>query len=163
MNDGTRTRPRWRRPVAILAWLGFLAGAGFVLFLGTDEWSARHTHGLMTPLLHWLFPDMSANDKYLLHLRIRKTAHLVEYGILALLALQAVWLSVKSALARIVLMSLVLVAIVAAIDETGQAYSSNRTGSIYDVMLDLTGAGIALAVFLWLRRVRQRRAAADPA
>jgi VanZ family protein len=161
MSNGTR--PRWRRPVSLLAWAAFLAGACFVLFLGTDEFSAQHTQGLLTPLLHWLFPDMNANEKYLLHLRIRKTAHVVEYGILALLALQAVWLSVKSAVARMVLTSLLLVAIVATLDETGQAYSSARTGSVYDVLLDLTGAAIALALVLWLRRLRARGAAPDPA
>lgn len=161
MSNGTR--PRWLRPVALLAWAAFLAGAGFVLFLGSDEFSAKTTHGLLTPLLHWFFPDMNANEKYLLHLRIRKTAHVVEYGILALLALQAVWLSVKSALARIVLMSLVLVAIVATLDETGQAYSSSRTGSVYDVLLDLSGAVVALALVLWLRRIRTRRSASESA
>jgi len=161
MSNGTR--PRWRRPVTLFAWAAFLAGTGFVLFLGTDEFSAQHTQGLLTPLLHWLFPDMNANEKYLLHLRIRKTAHVVEYGILALLALQAVWLSVKSALARIVLTSLVLVAIVAMVDETRQAYSSSRTGSVYDVLLDITGAAVALALVLWLRRIRLRRGAPDPA
>jgi hypothetical protein len=136
MSNGTR--PRWRRPVSLLAWAAFLAGACFVLFLGTDEFSAQHTQGLLTPLLHWLFPDMNANEKYLL-------------------------LSVKSAVARMVLTSLLLVAIVATLDETGQAYSSARTGSVYDVLLDLTGAAIALALVLWLRRLRARGAAPDPA
>lgn len=158
-----RTRPRWRRPASLLAWAAFLAGACFVLFLGTDEFSASHTQGILTPLLHWFFPDMNANDKYLLHLRIRKTAHVVEYGILALLALQAVFLSVKSALARVVLMSLALVSIVAMLDETGQAYSSSRTGSVWDVLLDLTGAVIALALGLWLIRMRARRTPAESA
>jgi VanZ family protein len=161
MSNGTR--PRWRRPIALLAWIAFLTGAGLVLFLGTDEFNATSTHGLLTPLLHWLFPDLNANERYLLHLRIRKTAHLVEYGVLALLALQAVWLSVRSATARIVLMSLALVAIVAMLDETGQAYSSARTGSVYDVLLDITGAAIALALALWLRGIRLRRSESGPA
>ena len=159
MSDGSR--PRWRRPAALLAWAAFLAGAAMVLFLGSDEWNAQQTYGILTPILHWLFPDLNANERYLLHLRIRKTAHLVEYGILALLALQAVWLSVRSRTARVVLMALALVSIVAMVDETGQAFSDSRTGSVRDVMLDLTGAGIALALALWLRRVRLRRAAAE--
>lgn len=157
----TSPTPRWRRPAALLAWAAFLAGAGVVLFLGSDEFSASTTHGFLTPVLQFLFPDLSANDRYLLHVRIRKSAHVIEYAILALLALQAVLLSLRSVIGRRVAVAFFLVLLVALFDESRQAFSDHRTGSFGDVLLDLGGAALALGLALWLRRIRLRRHATE--
>ncbi|MGH0030594.1 MAG: VanZ family protein [Myxococcota bacterium] len=145
-------RERLRRPRFWIAWGLFVGFAGMVLWLGGSHFSANHTAGYLGPLLQWLFPDMSAIDRYHLHVRTRKLAHSVEYGVLALLAFRAVYVSMEAVLVRIAGLAMVLVLLVAAIDESRQAFSPTRTGSVWDVGLDLLGAVLVLGFVLWWRR-----------
>ena len=147
-----RSQPLWRQPRFLLAWTLFVACAALVLWLGGSDFSASHTAGYLGPLLQWLFPDMEAIDRYHLHVRIRKLAHSVEYGLLALLAFRAVYVSLEAVLARIAGLALVLVLLVAAIDESRQAFSATRTGSVWDVALDLLGAVVVLGLIVFWRR-----------
>jgi VanZ family protein len=151
-------RPRWRRPRFWLAWGAFVAFAGVVLWLGSGDFGADHTAGYLGPLLEWLFPDMPARDRWLLHVRIRKLAHSVEYGVLALLAFRAVFVSLDAVIARIIAWALALVLLVAAVDESRQVLLPNRTGSAWDVGLDLLGAVIVLSLLFWWQRRREARA-----
>jgi VanZ family protein len=91
-----------------------------------------------------LLPDITPESLELIHIVIRKIAHLVEYAILALLAqrafrrsdLRGLWLTAGS---------LALVAAVAIVDETRQASFATRDGALNDVLLDLAGGALALA------------------
>jgi len=152
-------RPRWHRPRFWIAWGLFLACATGVLWLGSEDFGANYTAGYLGPLLEWLFPDKSALDRYYLHIRIRKLAHSSEYGLLALLAFRAVFVSLETLIARIVGLALLLVLLVAAIDESRQVLLPNRTGSIWDVGLDLLGAVIVLGFLFWWQRRREPRPA----
>jgi len=152
-------RARWREPRVMIAWLLFAACAGAVLYLGSSDFSAAHTHGILGPLITWLFPDWTANDRYLLHLRVRKLAHSFEYGVLALLAFHAVFVSLETLIARITALALLLVLSVAATDELRQTFLATRTGSFGDVALDLLGAAIGLALAVLVRLHLDRRAA----
>jgi VanZ family protein len=70
------------------------------------------------------------------------------------------WLTFDSILARLAAGTLLLVVTVAAVDETRQAFSSVRTGSPIDVLIDSSGALVAIGVaVLYLRRQRSQRAA----
>ena len=144
---------------AAVAWLLFASCAGLVLYLGSDDFSMSATIGVLGPIIDWLFPDWTALDRWHLHNYLRKSAHSVEYGVLALLAFRAVFVSLETPLARLVALSLLLVLAVAATDELRQAFGASRTGSIRDVGLDLLGAAIALGLIVLVRR-RQGRVAA---
>ena len=90
-----------RRRRARMAW-GIVAGFSLlVLFLGSSRFNVAETGGILAPLLDLLFPDLDRSQRYLLHLKIRKTAHVIEYGVLALLALRAAFLTFRTATARI--------------------------------------------------------------
>ncbi len=145
-----------------VAWLLFAGCAGLVLYLGSDDFSLSATQGLLGPILDWLFPDWTALDRWHLHVRIRKLAHPVEYGVLALLAFNAVFVSLETLLARIAALALLLVWSVAATDELRQAYSQNRTGSFGDVALDVLGALVVLALIVLVRRRLDRAPTANP-
>lgn len=142
------------------AWLLFAAGALLVLFFGSDDFSAAYTGKWLGPLIEWLFPDWTAAERWKLHYQLRTLAHPIEYGVLSLLAFHAVFVSLETLLARIAALALLLVLAVAALDEVRQGYSATRTGSIWDVSLDLVGActGLALAVLLIWRRDRKKHA-----
>lgn len=150
-------RPRSRRPIALLAWLAFFATAAGVLFLGSDEFDARTTSGWLSPILDFLFGEQTPMERWQLHYRIRKAAHFIEYAILGTLALLAVMLSLRSAFRRRALLALLCVAPVAIIDEGRQSFSSQRTGAISDVAIDLSGAILALMLGAVLYRIRTHR------
>jgi VanZ family protein len=145
----------------VVAWLLFAACAGGVLYLGGTDFSADKTHGILGPLIGWLFPDWTANDRYLLHLRVRKLAHSFEYGVLALAAFHAVFVSLETLIARITAIALLLVLSVAATDELRQSLLATRTGALGDVARDLLGAVIGLALAVALRVHLDRRASRE--
>lgn len=78
---------------------------------------------------------------------VRKVAHLVEYGLMAVLIFSVFavgmtrWRRVWS------IYALIICGLIAAADEYRQMFSQVRTGAAEDLMLDLTGAALFL-VFL---------------
>lgn len=136
------------------AWVPVALWALLVWSLGGEGFSASETSRFIVPLARWLFPDLSHRELWQLLYAIRKTAHLVEYAILALLVVRALWLGKRPSLAFSAALALAIVVTFAAADETRQGRSATRTGSHYDVLLDTSGAVVAvvLLVFLQLRR-----------
>lgn len=97
--------------------------AGLILSAANDEFSAGRTGGWLGMLL--------GDVPSLLNIAVRKTAHLVVYGILAALTWRADrrWAVVLS-----------VALLVAGTDEWLQSRTATRTGSPWDVALDLAGA-----------------------
>lgn len=113
------------------------------------------TSRFIRPLLEFLFPSASEETLLFYHGLIRKAAHLTEYGILAILAARVFAGSARTALSKYWYIAAIwLVAIIAIADELNQSLLSTRTGSIYDVYLDVAGGMLAIAVLLLLRRWR---------
>jgi VanZ family protein len=129
-----------------LAWLWVVAWVAVVQIFASGSFSASETSRFIGPLLRWLFPDASAESVATAHFAIRKAGHLGEYAILALLALRAFHSSLDRPLAWRAAASLALALAVAVVDEARQAAAANRTGSLADVALDITGAASALAL-----------------
>lgn len=156
---GTDARSRtgaWRagrlwRYGPVVAW------AAFVLFASSANFSASNTSRIIRPLLLWLFPNIAESSIQQVHFLVRKTAHLTEYSILALLAARALRTSGLAPLRRSWWpASFVFVAAVALVDEYHQSLLPSRTGTIYDSLLDMTGAAVALTCLaLWLATRRR--------
>lgn len=115
------------------AWLPVIAWAAVILFASGDSFSAANTGAVV------------GNE--LANVALRKLVHVVAYGILGILT----WRAMPNF--RIVLL---IALAVAATDESRQATTMNRTGSPYDVVLDLGGAALG-AIFI---REMERRASA---
>jgi VanZ family protein len=98
---------------------------------------------------------VSASPEFIdsLHYLIRKSAHFIFYGILAVLALRAFTASSKSILAsNPVATAFIATLIVASLDEFNQSFNPARTGTPNDVILDLSGGAVfLLTVFLYRR------------
>lgn len=136
------------RYAALFIWIAL------ILFLSTGNGSSEETSRIIGPILKYLFPDASADLLEFYHAIIRKLAHPTAYGILAYLAARtfAYGRELEGRLYWCV-RSLLVVIIVASIDEFNQSYLPSRTGSPRDVLLDLCGALFALGLFaLWNRR-----------
>lgn len=134
------------------AWLAVL---GWLVLIGTfsgDAFSADRTAGTLRAILEWLVGGLGPGATDAAHYVLRKGAHAVEYGVLALLAQRAFRLSFRLAPLLAAGFALGLVLAVAAADELRQSSSSVRGGSPVDVALDACGAVAALALAARLRR-----------
>jgi VanZ family protein len=142
------------------AWLAVALWTGVILFLSGEGFSARTTSGVLAGLAAWLLPGASPEALAALHFLVRKSAHVVAYGVLGALAFRALRHSATAG--RSVALGLALVGAVAVADESHQARLPNRTGSARDVALDLSGGalGISLVAARWRRRARGATGAA---
>lgn len=151
--EGWRRSRLWRYG-PLLLWVGF------IFFASTGNLSASNTSRIVRPLLLWLFPEMSEAALLQAHFLVRKTAHFVEYFILALLAARAFLTSTRARLRSLwIAASFALVATCALADEFNQSMIATRTGSIYDSLIDMSGGAVALVLIALWRRSRTRRSA----
>jgi len=119
----------------------------------SDTHSFEHSSRILAPLLHWLFPHLSADTVNLLVFIARKCAHLAEYSVFALLLWRALRKPVKNVARpwswREAGLALLLVALYAASDEFHQIFVATRTPRFHDVALDTLGGAAGLFT-LWL-------------
>ena len=122
---------------------------GLIWIASTQEFSGGNTSRIIRPLLLWLFPNIGETQIAAVHVVTRKAAHFVEYAILAFLARRAFVSSARSFIQRNwFALSLMLVVVVAVIDELHQSFVPSRTGSIYDSGIDIAG-GLTMLLLLW--------------
>src|SRR6476620_12257531 len=136
-----------------------------VIFLGsTDMLSAEHTSRFMVPFLLWLKPEMSPEKTLFILIVMRKSAHVSEYAILALL----LWLALRSnptlrtTRPMLLVAALVACAVFAASDEFHQSFVKSRTPSVRDVMLDVVGAVIGLLIGMSFARRSPKKTCSTP-
>jgi len=152
LSSNTLRRRLWRYG-PLLVWVGF------IFFASTGNLSASNTSRIIRPLLVWLFPDITEATLLQVHFLVRKTAHFMEYAVLALLAARAFVTSSKENIKRRwAVFAFALVAACALLDEYHQSFLDSRTGTIYDSLIDMAGGACALVfVRWWLRRGGKKR------
>ena len=126
-----------------------------VIFVGsTDLMSAEQTSRFLVPLFRWLKPDISTEALAQVHFFVRKLGHISEYAIFALLLWRALrsGTNLQMKLPILFVAAWILCGVFAATDEFHQSFVSSRTASPIDVMTDVCGALIGLAVCLVLAR-----------
>ena len=141
--------------IAAILWLILIAIESSALL------SANNTSRILYPLLHFLF-GIDWERFEIWHFFIRKSGHVVGYGILSVLLFRA-WRATLPAVTdaktkmsdvkwtlRWATIAVLGTALVASLDEWHQTFIPTRTGTIRDVILD-TCAGIAAQtiIFLW--------------
>jgi VanZ family protein len=141
-------------------WLPVLLWMALIFTGSSDSKSYQHSSWIFVPFMHWLFPHMSQEHIDDLHLVFRKSCHLTEYAVLALLTWRAnrrplkndprPWNWQEAGLA------LSIVFAYAATDELHQVFVPTRTAEISDVMIDTTGGACALLILWILGHIRKR-------
>jgi len=127
---------------------------GVIFYLSSPEGSFGQTSRFIGPLLDFFFPGMLPETRVTVHAFVRKAAHFTEYAVLAFLAVRAFSASTLPLLRKKrFVFALLLVVLIASLDETNQSFEASRTGSIWDVMLDISG-GLVITIILWLNRRR---------
>ncbi len=144
----SRRRGRFIRYAPLVLWMGV------VFFLSSNQGSMAETSQFIRPIIEFFFPSASPDTFLIVHAFIRKTAHFTEYGLLAVFAARAFFGSSRPFLNRYwYAASILLVLLIAVIDETNQSTEVSRTSSGWDVLLDLFG-GIAAICTLWIAKNR---------
>ena len=145
-----------------LVWICLIAGES------TDKLSSDNTSALLYKVISRIFPDVNLHDVLMLNLILRKTGHVIGYGILCLLLLRGWQRTLARARAtfgrstvglvtfgRTATLAWLGTVFIASMDEWHQSYIPSRTGTWHDVVLDSTaGLVFLLIAFFWLRRPR---------
>ena len=155
-------RPLRRR---LLPWLWVACWASLIWAFGGDSFSFSESGNTILPWLDWLTGDLDYRTRYRIYIAIRKSAHFIEYAILAMLTFRASLISAsRTQLATAAWVALFIVTSLAAADEARQAFSPVRTGSPYDVLIDVMGGLLTVFGLLVItRRLRQSDAAESSA
>jgi VanZ family protein len=119
-----------------------------IFFFSTDIFSGENTGSLLWKIVGSIYPDVSQELFDAIHFYIRKTGHFTVYAILALLLFRAFRSGGARWRWRWALSSLLIVSLYALLDEYHQTFTRHRTASIYDSMIDTSGA-LTTLVLLW--------------
>jgi VanZ family protein len=129
---------------------------GLISIESTDAFSSQNTGSMLYALLTRLFGEINLHDFLIFHFYLRKTGHVVGYGMLALFLLRGWRITIGTGrewLSRMLLLSWIGTAFVASMDEWHQSFIPSRTGTVHDVILDsIAGLAFLLIAYFWLRR-----------
>lgn len=144
-------------------WLPVLIWMCVVFTASADTHSYQHSSRILAPILHWLFPSMDKHTLDVCLLLGRKCAHLTEYAILGTLVWRAFRKPVRYTTLpwswREVGYSVLFVALYASTDEFHQSFVATRDPAIHDVVIDTTGATLALLLLWGIWKWRNRNGA----
>jgi VanZ family protein len=146
----SHTTPIWRQPHFISYWAPPLLWSLAVICMSGDLGSGKNTLGLLKWLSSWLV-DLRPAQLKLINFYFRKTGHVLAYASMYVLWFRAfrghAGFGPRSAL----IWSLGLCLLFSGMDEGRQRFYPTRGSSIWDVVLDMSGSGLAaLLIFaLW--------------
>jgi VanZ family protein len=145
----------------INVWLPVAIGIGIIAIESTAWLGANHTSHPLRVLWEALFGPVSNPQWNLIHGAIRKSGHFFGYGFIGLAWLRAWWMTLPhSHFPEDAFLALLGTSLIASLDEYHQTFLPNRTGSIWDVLLDCCGAlTLQLIVYLYLRIFRPKQLA----
>lgn len=144
-----------KRPGFIKYWLPVLGWMLVIAVASTDLLSGERSSQFIGPFLRWLVPGISAATIATAQLLVRKAAHVAEYAILAALVFRALREQKGNFSWSIASLVVAAASACAALDEFHQTFVAARTGSPWDVLIDICGAVLGLVMY-WILSRRQR-------
>lgn len=122
-------------------WVPVIVMLALMYWFSTDALSGENTRGIIETVLSWFGYRASPRQLTRINYFVRKGAHFTEYAILAALLFRA--FRADSPLRwrlRWSVYSLGVALVWAALDELHQSFTRTRGGSVYDSLLDSSGA-----------------------
>lgn len=127
----------------------------------THYFSAQQTGRVIYPILRWFLPAAPQHTLYLIHVAIRKLAHIIEFGAFSIAVFHGVRGSRTGWRLNWALLTLVIAVSYAGLDEWHQSFVKFREARLRDVFIDLFGAlaaqGIVWAYAKWGSYLRMAR------
>ena len=137
-------------------WLPVLFMVGAMYYASTDVFSGDNTRNVIERIVLWLKPHAREHTLLKINYAVRKLAHFTEYAVLAALLFRAFRAdSVLRWRWRWAAYSFGIAFGWALLDEFHQTFTHTRGGSIYDSLLDTSGALVMLLV-IWLVNARKQ-------
>jgi VanZ family protein len=129
-----------------------------IFYFSTDVFSGDNTGSLLWKVVSFIYPGVTREMFDSIHFYIRKAGHFAEYAVLALLLFRA-FRSGAGARWRWkwALSSLLVAFLYASLDEYHQTFTRHRAGSIYDSLIDASGAATALILLWFFKRKSEMR------
>jgi VanZ family protein len=112
-------------------WFPVILWAAVIVGASSDTFSSDHTRHWLEVLLRRQLPDA-------VNYTVRKCSHVLEYAILGALAFRA---------DRRLTVAIGVALAVSTIDELRQGFTLTRTGSPWDVVIDVCGGSLGAATF----------------
>jgi VanZ family protein len=141
-------------------WWPAILWAVVISIFSTGLFKSDNTGSVIIPILRFFLSHASADTLDFLHHIIRKCGHLTEYFILSMLILRGIRAGEKGLYLRWVLITILIVACYAALDEYHQSFVPGRTAAVGDVLIDTTGgiaAQLVASLFVLLAKARDQR------
>ena len=130
-------------------WLPAILAAILISAFSTRYFANERTGRIITPALHWLFPWASVRALRLIHLVIRKLAHVAEFGVFSAAVFRGVRAGRTGWHWSWALATLVVAAAFAGLDEWHQSFVPLRQSSLRDVAIDIFGAVVVQSGVWW--------------
>jgi VanZ family protein len=144
------------------AWFPALIWLGIIAVESTSTFSAQNTSRFLYPILHFLF-SLDPVRFVSWHFYLRKSGHVIGYGILSVLLFRAWRASVRVSgnpqwAWSWSIDAILMTTLVASLDEWHQSFLPSRTGTVHDVVLDSAAVVLAqLLVLAWIKATRAIR------
>ncbi|MGA2300391.1 MAG: VanZ family protein [Candidatus Acidiferrum sp.] len=129
-------------------WLPAILVALLISLFSTHYFSGEETARVIIPLLHWLFPPATPRMLRLMHVGIRKLAHVTEFGLFSITVFHGIRGGRSGWRFRWALATLAIAVTYAGLDEWHQSFVPLREARARDVAIDALGALLA-QVLVW--------------
>ena len=139
--------------------LPLLLMLGMMFYVSGDWGSTKHTRPALRSILWRVAPALAARlhpeQVNRIDYNIRKTAHVTEYCLLAVLAYRAVRRDSTRFQSRQILFPILLGVGYAAGDEWHQSFVPSRTSSVEDILYDSLGVMLGSVLCQWRAQLQQ--------
>lgn len=144
-------------------WLPVAAMLGLMYYFSTDVFSADNTRSAIEKVFLWFVPHASHHALAVLNYVVRKSAHFIEYAVLGAFLFRAFRADDQMRWRlKWAFYSFLTAGAWALVDEFHQTLTRNRGGSIWDSLLDSSGALFVLfAIAIIYRTPRKTGLQAD--
>ncbi len=124
-------------------WLPAIIVAAIISVFSTRYFSSDATQEFFYPILHWLFPSASRHVIHLMHVGIRKLAHVAEFGVFSVTIFHGIRGDRHGWRFDWAFLTLLISVAFACVDEFHQLFVPGREASPRDVAIDALGALLA--------------------
>lgn len=129
-------------------WIPAIFVAVLISLFSTHYFSGEQTARVIIPILRWIFPSATAHMLHLMHVGIRKLAHITEFGVFSISVFHGVRAERSGWKLQWAIITLLVAVSYAGLDEWHQSFVPMREAKVRDVLIDSTGALLA-QVFVW--------------
>jgi len=130
-------------------WIPAILVAILISVFSTHYFSDQQTGRVIIPVLHWIFPWATARMLHLMHIGVRKMAHITEFGIFSITVFRGVRAGRNGWRLSWAFATLVVAVAYAGLDEWHQSFVPLRQAAPRDVAIDAVGALLAQCIVWW--------------